>query len=236
MAATRRGSGGVVEAIRSAGGEAHPLQADLLDPAATARLADAATAALGQIDILVANAGGGVRTGGGPGTWEGTSQEDYEATFQLNVFSTATLLRRLAPAMKERRFGRIVLMSSAAGIDPVPHQPAYGAAKAALLNLTVSTAKWLADSGVTINAVTPGAILTKASAGYIKSVAEKRGWEGDFPELEKRAVTTMMRIPLGRMGRVEELAGLVAFLVSGYAGFIHGADVRIDGGVVGTVS
>jgi NAD(P)-dependent dehydrogenase (short-subunit alcohol dehydrogenase family) len=227
----------VVHEIRAAGGEAHPLQADLTDPAGAERLAEAALAALGEIDILVANAGGAVDSaGGGPAGWEGTTEADYLGTFQLNLFSTVTLLKRLAPAMKARGFGRIVLMSSAAGIQPIPHQPAYGAAKAAMLNLTVSTSKWLGASGVTINAVSPGAILTAGTRGYIEGMAAQRGWEGDFDALEQRAVKTQMRIPVGRTGRVEEVAGLVGFLVSRYAGFIQGADMRIDGGVIGVVS
>jgi NAD(P)-dependent dehydrogenase (short-subunit alcohol dehydrogenase family) len=192
------------------------------------------------VDILVLNAGGGARGGDGDpalkGKWEGDSHGDFVATFQLNVFSSATLLQRLAPGMKERGFGRIVLISSAAGLDPQANQPAYGAAKGAMLNLTVSTAKWLAGSGVTINAVAPGAIMTKMTRSFIERTAERRGWEGDFEQLEQQAVKQMMRIPVGRVGRPEEVAGLVGYLVSQYGGFVHGANIRIDGGVIGTVS
>ena len=65
-------------------------------------------------------------------------------------------------------------------------------------------------------------------------MAAAKGWDGEFSEIEPRAVRSM-GIPVGRAGRVEEVAGLVAFLASAYGGFIHGADVRIDGGVVGTL-
>ena len=224
----------VVSTIRDAGGQAYPLVADLIDPAGAPALVDAALAAMGQVDILVANAGG---SGDEKSmTWEGTNEKMWAETFQLNVHSTVELIRRLAPAMKERGYGRIIVMSSAAGIEPIPMQPAYGAAKAALLNLTVSTSKWLRGSGVTINAISPGAILTKATKGYIERAAADRGWEGEFAELEARIVKSQMRIPVGRTGRVREVAGLAAFLASDYAGFIHGADYRIDGGVIGTIS
>jgi NAD(P)-dependent dehydrogenase (short-subunit alcohol dehydrogenase family) len=78
-------------------------------------------------------------------------------------------------------------------------------------------------------------ILTKGSKRTIENMAAAKGWGGDFSEIEPLAVRNM-GIPVGRAGRVEEVAGLVAFLASTYAGFIHGADLRIDGGVVGTLS
>jgi len=225
----------VVEAIRAAGGEAHPLLADLIDPAGADQLADATLAALGQVDILVANAGGDISKGGGRGGWDADTRKDFLATFDLNVFSTATLMRRLGPAMKERGWGRIVLLSSASGVSPLARQAAYGSAKAAVLNLTVSASKWMKNSGVTVNAVSPGLILTKRSKRTIQNLADAKGWEGDFDTIEPIAVKTM-GIPVGRAGRVEEVAALIAFLASDYGGFIHGVDVRIDGGVVGVIN
>jgi NAD(P)-dependent dehydrogenase (short-subunit alcohol dehydrogenase family) len=225
----------VVEAIRADGGQAHPLLADLIDPTAAERLATEAIAALGRVDIIVANAGGDITKKDGPGTWDVVSRDDFIATFDVNVFSTATLIQRLAPAMQERGFGRIVLIASASGVAPLARQAAYGAAKAAVLNLTVSASKWLRGHGVTVNAVSPGLVLTKASQRTIESLAAAKGWKGEFETIEPLAVKAM-GIPVGRAGRVTEVAGLVAFLASDYAGFIHGADIRMDGGVVGTIN
>jgi NAD(P)-dependent dehydrogenase (short-subunit alcohol dehydrogenase family) len=225
----------VVNSITGAGGEARALMADLTDPHAADELADAALAALGQIDILVGNAGGDINRKAGPYDWDGVTRDEFVAAFDLNVFSNTTLIQRLAPLMTARGFGRIVLIASASGIAPLARQAAYGASKAAVLNLTVSASKWLRGAGVTINAVSPGLILTKGSKRTIENMAAAKGWGGDFSEIEPLAVRNM-GIPVGRAGRVEEVAGLVAFLASTYAGFIHGADLRIDGGVVGTLS
>jgi len=225
----------VVNAITGAGGEAHALMADLMDPRGADHLADAALATLGEIDILVGNAGGDVHRKAGPYDWDGVTRDEFIATFDLNVFANTTLIQRLAPLMTARGFGRIVLIASASATAPLARQAAYGSSKAAVLNLTVSASKWLRGRGVTINAVSPGLILTKGSKRSIENMAAAKGWDGDFADIEPRAVKSM-GIPVGRAGRVEEVAGLVAFLASQYAGFVHGADVRIDGGVVGVVN
>ncbi len=224
----------VVKLITNAGGQAYGLIADLVDPKGPDRLADAALVALGKVDILVGNAGGDIHRKADAYQWDGVTRDEFIETFDLNVFSNTTLIQRLAPPMTERGFGRIVLIASASGIAPLARQAAYGASKAAVLNLTVSASKWLRGAGVTINAVSPGLILTEGSRRTIENMAASKAWVGEFNEIESRAVKTM-GIPVGRAGRVEEVAGLVAFLVSTYAGFIHGADIRIDGGVVGTI-
>lgn len=222
----------VVEKILNEGGAAYPLQADICDINAVDALADAAVANLGQVDILVCNAGGASRTDA-PG-WNDYNLDDYVRTFQFNVVSSVQLIKRFAPAMRERGFGRIILISSAAALEPQQGQPDYGAAKAAMINLVVSTSKWLGDSGVTINAVSPGAVLTPQLQGFLQNVAERRGWTGDAAAIEKNAAKSMFRIPVGRVGRADEIAGMVAYLSSSWAGYIHGANIHMDGGVIGT--
>ena len=78
--------------------------------------------------------------------------------------------------------------------------------------------------------------MTKLTRNFIIRNAERRGWEGDFDELERQTVKQMMRIPVGRVGRPEEVAGFVGYLVGQYGGFVNGSHIRIDGGVIGTVS
>jgi NAD(P)-dependent dehydrogenase (short-subunit alcohol dehydrogenase family) len=136
--------------------------------------------------------------------------------------------------MRECNFGRIVLISSAAALEPQEVQPDYGAAKAAMVNLVVSTSKWLRNSGVTINAISPGAVLTPALESFLQSVAARKGWSGDADAIEKTAAKSMFRIPVGRGGRADDIAGMVAYLSSSWAGYIHGANIHINGGVVGT--
>ena len=223
----------VVAEIRAAGGEAHPVVGDLIDEAAVEALADQALAALGTIDILVLNAGGSAAETLG---WEEASLDDDRNTFQLNVGSAVQLIKRLAPPMRKRGYGRIVLISSAAGLQPMGNQPDYGAAKAAMVSLTVSTSKWLRGAGVTINAISPGAVLTSGLRGYLTGVGKQRGWPEDWDTIEQTAAKTMMKIPVGRVGRVDDIASMVAYLASPWAGFIHGANIHIDGGVIGTLT
>lgn len=220
--------------IHAGGSEAHALIADLVDPQQIARLADEALAALGQVDILVCNAGG--RATLAPIGWEESTPENWRVTFDMNVGYSVELIRRLAPAMRDRGHGRIILISSAAGHQPMGNQPDYGAAKAALVNLAISTSKWLRECGVTVNAISPGATMSPALERYLQQVAQKKGWGDDWAEIERRAASEMMKIPAGRVARAEEVAATVAYLASPWAASITGANIHIDGGVIGAMT
>jgi NAD(P)-dependent dehydrogenase (short-subunit alcohol dehydrogenase family) len=223
----------VVQSIVDAGGAAYPVVGDVGDPQAVEAIADAALAALGAVDILVCNAGGRYRPEPG---FEDTELEDYQASFQMNAGYSVQLIKRLAPAMREQRFGRIVLIASAAAIQPMGHQPDYGIAKSAMVSLAVSASKWLRNCGVTVNAISPGAVLTDQLRGYLEQVGQRKGWPEDWETVEKNAAQQMMKIPAGRVGRVEDIASMIAYLASPWAGFVHGANIHIDGGVVGTMT
>ncbi|MCK9541283.1 MAG: SDR family NAD(P)-dependent oxidoreductase [Novosphingobium sp.] len=225
---------GVVGEIRASGGAAHALSAELLDEAEVDRLADEALAVLGSVDILVCNAGG--RAPLASLGWEESSLANWRATFEMNVHYSVRLIQRLAPAMRARGHGRIVLVSSAAGLQPMGNQPDYGAAKAALMSLAVSTSKWLRGTGVTINAVSPGATLTDQLRGYLMKIAPEKGWGNDWAEIERRAANEMMKIPAGCFGRPEQVASLIGWLASPWASFVTGADIHMDGGVIGTLT
>jgi NAD(P)-dependent dehydrogenase (short-subunit alcohol dehydrogenase family) len=224
----------VVRSIRDVGGEAFPFIADLAEEGAADSLANEVLRDMGGVDILVCNAGG--RAQHAPVGWEESSLENWRATFEMNVNYSVRLIQRLAPAMRSRGFGRIVLVSSAAGLQPMGNQPDYGAAKAALVNLAVSTSKWLRGSGVTVNAVSPGATMTGQLRNYLTRVAQERGWEGSWDEIERRAATEVMKIPAGCFGQPEQVASLIAWLASPWAGFVTGANIHMDGGVIGTLT
>jgi NAD(P)-dependent dehydrogenase (short-subunit alcohol dehydrogenase family) len=224
----------VVQAIRDGGGQAFPFMADLADDGAADRLADEVLRDMGGVDILICNAGGRAQLA--PVGWEESSLENWRATFEMNVTYSVRLIQRLAPAMRSRGFGRIVLISSAAGLQPMGNQPDYGAAKAALASLAVSTSKWLRGSGVTVNAVSPGATMTAQLRKYLTKVAQQKGWEGSWEEIERRAATEMMKIPAGCFGQPEQVASLIAWLASPWAGFVTGANIHMDGGVIGTLT
>jgi NAD(P)-dependent dehydrogenase (short-subunit alcohol dehydrogenase family) len=214
-----------------AGGSAFGAVADISTDEGAAALAESAQTALGGIDILVNNAG--ILT---PATWMDATPEMWAAIFAVNVLGAVRLIRLLAPAMRAAGWGRIIQISSTEAGAPFPIFPHYAATKAALVNLTVSLAKDMARTGVTVNAVTPGIIHTEGVEGFYRGVAQQRGWGEDWDEIEQHALTEILDNPVGRFGRVEEVADTVAFLASPRADFVNAADIRIDGGGAGYVN
>jgi 3-oxoacyl-[acyl-carrier protein] reductase len=195
----------VVAAIEGAGGRAVALAADLRDPGAPARLVDAAQAVLGPVDVLVANAGLGVRR-----TLEEVTSEDWDATIAVNLHAPFLLAQRLAGEMCDRRFGRLLFVSSVAAFTGGVVGPHYAASKAGLHGLVHFLAGRLAPYGVTANAVAPA---------LIEDTAMLPGDPGDL------AAT----IPVRRLGRPEEVADLALALLGN--GYLTGQVVSVDGGL-----
>src|SRR4029453_13789088 len=131
---------------------------------------------------------------------------------------------------RERGFGRVIFVCAVGSRRPGARTPHYYAAKAALPNLTVGLAKELAGTGITVNTVSPGIIATDEVRETFRRRAAKRGWSGDDVELERRAGAEFRPNPGGRGGPVEEGGARTAFLASRHAGYINGANLRIDGG------
>ena len=102
--------------------------------------------------------------------------------------------------------------------------------------MTVSLAKELANTGVTVNTVTPGPIMTSGWIEWARGIAKGRGWGDDIAQIEPRIVQEVLPNSVGRVGRVEDVADAVAFLASPLAGFINGANLRIDGGSAQSVN
>ena len=102
--------------------------------------------------------------------------------------------------------------------------------------MTVSLAKELATTGVTANTVTPGPIMTAGWIEWARGIAKARGWGDDMAQIERRIVQEVLPNSVGRVGRVEDIANAVAFLASPLAGFINGANVRVDGGAAQSVN
>ena len=146
------------------------------------------------------------------------------------------MIRLLVPQMKQLGWGRIIQLSSVVGVQPLAAQPHYSAAKAAVINMTVSLAKELASSGITVNTVTPGPIMTAGWVEWARGIARARGWGDDLAQIEHRVVQEILPNSVGRVGRVDDIASAVAFLVSPLAGFINGANLRIDGGSAQSVN
>jgi NAD(P)-dependent dehydrogenase (short-subunit alcohol dehydrogenase family) len=187
----------------AAGADVH---VDVTDAAAVT----AAAERIGPVDILINSAG---IVGPGRPLWEITDQE-WAATFAVNVTGTFNLCRAFVGPMREKGWGRIVNFASMAGKDGNPNLSAYSASKAAVIGLTKSLGKELATSGVLVNAVAPAVIATPMN---------------DATSPEVLAYLTSL-IPMRRLGRPAEVAELVAWLASDKCSFSTGAVYDISGG------
>jgi 3-oxoacyl-[acyl-carrier protein] reductase len=191
--------------IADAGGRAVALGADLADPSAPAQLAGVAEQALGPVDVLVAGAGVGERR-----TLEEVTPEDWEAAIAVNLRAPFLLAQRVAPGMRERGFGRLLFLSSVAAFTGGVVGPHYAASKSGLHGLVAFLAGRLAGAGVTANAIAPA---------LIEDTAMLPGDPGDLAS----------RIPVGRLGRPDEVADLaLAVLRNGY---LTGQVLSLDGGL-----
>ncbi len=214
----------VVEALRRVGGDATPVVGDVRSDAGAARLArDCADA--GPVDILVNNYG--LAEGGG---WLDGPLDDWLDMYQKNVLSGVRMVQHLVPGMVERGWGRVLFLSTVGNVRPRAQMPGYYAAKTALLSTAVSLAKELSGSGVTVNTVSPGIIATAEVRESLERRARRAGVSGGWREVQRFAAQDLLPNPTGRIGEVEDVGHLVAFLCSDLAGYINATNLRIDGG------
>jgi 3-oxoacyl-[acyl-carrier protein] reductase len=192
-------------------GEGHlGLAADVADEHSVQRATDATAAAFGAIDVLVCSAG---ITGPNTTTWE-YPPEAWRRVFDVNVHGTFLCNRAVVRKMLERDYGRVINIASIAGKDGNPNAPAYSASKAAVIGLTKSIGKETAKTGVRVNCVTPAAVKTAI-----------------FDQMTQQHIDFMLsKIPMGRFGRVEEIAAMVAWLASEECSFTTGAVFDLSGG------
>ena len=200
----------LVAEIRSAGGEAVAVAGDISAAADADQLIASAVEAYGRVDILVNNAGI---------TRDGLllrmKDEDWDAVLDTNLKGAFLCIRAAARVMTRQKSGRIINLSSVVGEMGNAGQVNYCASKAGLLGLTKATAKELARRNVTVNAITPGFILTDMTDGLS----------------EKAREALIAQIPLGRLGSAADVAHGVAFLASEQAAYITGQVLGINGGM-----
>jgi len=208
----------IVERLRSEGANvtiwdmapSDGVKLDITDPDMVEEAASATTKAMGGIDILVCSAGIT-----GPNTTVARYPTDaWKQVFDVNVHGLFYCNRAVVPIMEKAGHGRIVNIASVAGKEGNPNASAYSASKAAVIGLTKSLGKELAQTGVTVNCVTPAAVKTAI-----------------FDQMTQEHIDFMRsKIPMGRFGQTEEIASLVAWLASDECSFTTGGVFDISGG------
>ncbi len=212
-------SGRSVEACREAAGKitaatgrrARGFAADVTKLADVERLKTEVEAELGPVDILVNNAGINIR-----GPIQQLTEADWDAVIDTNLKGPFLCARAFGPGMVERGWGRVVNLGSVLGFIALPGRAPYAASKAGIVNLTRVLALEWAGTGVTANAICPGAFATEMNRQLL-----------DDPVKYKEFVA---QIPMGRWGEVDELTGAVVFLASGASSYVTGTSIVVDGG------
>lgn len=203
-------------ALSSRGVRVLALQGSATDSADCSAAADACFGHFGRIDILVNNVGGSAIPV--MPMWE-VSDEQWNLMMDLNLKTAFNFCRAVVPHMLKREYGRIVNIASTAGKEGNPNTAAYCAAKAGVIGMTKSLGKELATRGILVNAVTPAVVETE---GTVTNDAS--------PERHAQLEKMRAKIPMGRMGRVEEVARLIGYLTSDHLSFSTGAVYDISGG------
>ena len=206
------------QASPAAGGRIETALVDVTDRAAVGRFVDGIIATTGRIDILVNNAGGVCGQVGQP--IEDVTADQWQVIFDVNVKGAFHFAQAVAPHMKAARAGRIVNISSGAGLGvSLTGIQAYASAKAAQIGLTRQLAHELGPSGITVNNIAPGFVRSNP--------ATERQWQSYGPDGQQRLVE---RVALRRLGSPADIAHAVLFFASGYAAWITGQVLSVSGG------
>lgn len=201
----------IADQLNSKGAKVEIFQADLSQKDSAEKLVAAIKAKLGDIDILINNAG--LMT---DASIIEMSDELWDQALNINLTAAFKLIRACAPSMVSKKWGRIINISSQVALVGSANHAHYAAAKAGLLGLTYSAAKEYGASGVTVNAVLPGRIQTNMIAQ--RSIGRLDEW--------------LAQTPLNRLGKPEEVAGMINFLASEMASYVTGASINVNGGLV----
>jgi 3-oxoacyl-[acyl-carrier protein] reductase len=207
----REAAEAVVQTVREMGGDGKVYQFDIADYTATTAAFEAMVSDFGRLDILVSNAG--VRS---DQLLVRMKPEDWDLVVRTNLSGTFNCARAAARAMLRQRWGRIISITSIAGLVGNAGQTNYAASKAGLVGFTKALAKELAPRGITVNAVAPGFIDTDMTR--------------TLPEEQRQAL--LQQIPTGRFGTPEDVAACVLFLASEAAQYITGEVISVSGGLI----
>ncbi len=200
------------------------IVADLGAPGAAARIVDAALST-GPIDVLVNNTGGPP-----PGPAATVTEDVWLREFNQMVAPVFEITRRVLPGMRERKWGRVLTVTSTGVVQPIPNLPISNALRASVVGWSKSLSSEVAAEGITVNIVAPGRIATSRVEQIDAANAAKSGKSIDTVRAESAAT-----IPTGRYGKAHEFAAVVAFLASVPASYVTGTIMRVDGGLIRSI-
>ena len=215
----------VARGLRDNGAEVVTTAVDLSTPEGVERVFSTADEAYGRVDVLVANAGGPP-----PGTFVSLDEDAWRIGFELTLMSAVRSIRHAIPRMTEVGGGRILILGSSSVRSPIANLVISNTYRPGLAGLVKSLAVELAPDNITVNMVSPGRVATDRLQELDEAAAERQGI--DVETVQERSIA---RIPMGRYGKPQELAAMVAFLASDGAGYITGQSVLVDGGMVPTL-
>lgn len=203
------------------GGEVLPVRADVTRLEDIKGFVKTAVEAYGGVDILVTNAGGPP-----PGNFEDVGDEEWYSTYDLTFLSAVRLIRECIPYMKQKRWGRVVVMTSMSVKQPIDNLVLSNAVRLAVVGMAKSLVKDLAPYNITVNIAAPGFIATDRLKELFEARARREGTTRE--QVEAGVVSS---IPMGRLGDPREMGELVAFLASERASYLTGNVIQLDGGM-----
>lgn len=198
------------------------FQADLSKAEAIDALMERVSSEVGGVDVLVNNAGGPP-----PGPFDALSDADWQVAMDLTLMSAVRCSRHVLPHMRAQKWGRIMTISSYGVKQPVPSLTLSNSLRMAVLGWSKTLSNQVARDNILVNTLCPGWTQTQRVTSLLNQKAEANG-----TTLEAEEAAIVSGIPLGRMGRPEELANLAVFLGSDAASYITGSAIAVDGGLV----
>jgi 3-oxoacyl-[acyl-carrier protein] reductase len=205
---------------RETGARVHAVAADVSGEREARALVEAAVAQYGGLDIVVHNAGGPPA-----GEFLAMTEAQWQKAFEQNLLSLVRMVNAAVPEMKKGGGGRILTIASSSIKQPIPNLVLSNALRAGVWGLAKTLARELAPHRILVNVVAPGRIQTERIDELDRATAEKSG-----KPIDEVRRTSVANVPLGRIGRPEELANVIAFLASDAASYVTGQAITVDGG------